>query len=116
MEVMKEKKISIDFSRLETMDDFHNTMKALFGFPDFYGNNMHALIDCLTSLRYPKDGMTSVTLEKNEVLLLEVNNLNYKNHEVVVALFSSIQYVNYRCTHLKDKESIIILLNQSNDF
>lgn len=113
---MKEKKLSIDFSKLETMEDFHDEMKVLFGFPDFYGKNTHSLIDCLTSLRYPEDGMTSFTLEENEILLLEVNNLNYKNHEMVVAFFSSIQYVNYRCTYLKDKESIIILLNQSSDF
>lgn len=113
---MKEKKLTIDFSKLETMEDFHNEMKVLFGFPDFYGKNINAFIDCLTSLRYPEDGMTSLTLEKDEVLLLEVNNLNYENYEMVVTFFSSIQFVNYRCSYSKEKESIIILLNQSTNF
>ncbi|MEE3664884.1 barstar family protein [Brenneria sp. g21c3] len=112
---MKVKRLYIDFSKLETMDDFHNEMKSIFGFPDFYGKNTHALIDCLTSLRYPDDGMTTITLKKDETLLLEVNNLNYRNIEVVNTFFSSIQYVNYRCAYLKDKEAIAILLNQSID-
>ncbi|EMH4164457.1 barstar family protein [Pluralibacter gergoviae] len=46
-------------SKPEIEDDFHNEMKILFGFHDFYGKNTHALIDCLTSLRYPEDGMVS---------------------------------------------------------
>ncbi|WP_072032321.1 barstar family protein [Erwinia sp. 9145] len=112
---MKTKKLSIDFSTLETIDDFHNKMKESFGFPDFYGKNTHAFIDCLTSLRYPEDGMTSITLKKDEILLLEVNGLNYKNSEIANTFFSSIQYVNYRCTYLKDKDAIVILLNQSSD-
>ena len=56
-----------------------------------------------------------VFLEKDQILLLEVNNLNYKNQEMMVEFCSAIQYINYSCAYMKDKESIIISLKQSAD-
>ena len=41
---------------------FHSVCKRLFGFPDFYGRNMDAWIDCMTSLDNPRDGLTAVTV------------------------------------------------------
>lgn len=38
---------------------FHTVFAKSFGFPGFYGRNMNAWIDCMTSLDDPSAGMTS---------------------------------------------------------
>lgn len=52
---------------------FHLACKEAFGFPDFYGANMNAWIDCLSYLS-EDDKMTKFVLSKNEILHIEVTN------------------------------------------
>jgi len=64
--------------RLETKDivdwpSFHEVCRSTFGFPDFYGRNMDAWIDCLTYLRNG-DGMSRFHLAPAERLHIEVVN------------------------------------------
>ncbi len=51
---------------------FHNRFADLFGFPDFYGANMDAWIDCMSSLDDPDAGLSTFHLETDERLVLEV--------------------------------------------
>src|SRR5262245_18506990 len=51
---------------------FHDEFTRVFGFPDSYGRNMNALIDCMTSLDAEQDGMTSIHVPPGAVLGLEV--------------------------------------------
>ena len=54
---MKFISIDIDFLDIyyknldEEYKNFHLKMSESFGFPDFYGKNLAALIDCLSDLR-----------------------------------------------------------------
>lgn len=50
---------------------FHRQSARVLGFPDFYGQNMDAWIDCLTYLD-EGDGMSSVVLEGDERLHITV--------------------------------------------
>jgi hypothetical protein len=50
---------------------FHQTCREAFGFPDFYGMNMNAWIDCLTHLD-EGDGMSRFHLASGETLNIEV--------------------------------------------
>lgn len=38
--------INIDFKNVKTLKDMHYMLKEIFGFSDFYGYNVNALIDC----------------------------------------------------------------------
>lgn len=40
----------IDCSRISSREEFHRTFAEVLSFPDWYGNNLDALHDCLTSL------------------------------------------------------------------
>lgn len=40
--------IIIDGERIKTTDDFHLEIKEKLEFPDYYGENLDALWDCLT--------------------------------------------------------------------
>jgi RNAse (barnase) inhibitor barstar len=48
--------VRIDGTRLQSWDAFHSAFASAFGFPDFYGRNMDAWIDCMTSLDSPGTG------------------------------------------------------------
>ena len=44
-------KISLDARRMNRKKEAHIYLKEQLGFPDYYGNNLDALHDCLTDLR-----------------------------------------------------------------
>jgi len=88
--------LSIDFSKIKTIDDFHDEMKELFGFPDFYGRNVHALIDCLSSLRFPDDGMTTINIGMDDVVVIEAINLSSLDGIIIKNLIFAIEAVNQR--------------------
>ena len=69
--------------------------KEKLGFPDFYGMNWDALIDCLSYLREPEAEMTKVSLEEDEVLLIYCNDLSkakFNSNDLV----DIIEWVNAR--------------------
>ena len=40
--------ITIDCGKIQTADDLHRLFRESLSFPDWYGNNLDALYDCLT--------------------------------------------------------------------
>jgi RNAse (barnase) inhibitor barstar len=65
--------VKIDASNIVDLDSFHAVFASAFGFPAFYGRNMNAWIDCLTSLDDPDAGMTTVHVRSGECLSLVVD-------------------------------------------
>ena len=88
--------MELDFSNIQDLESMHLLLKEKFGFPDFYGKNVNALIDCLTSLRHPEDYMTTIVLEKDEILILRIKSINFKYSIIINHLFISICDVNQR--------------------
>lgn len=88
--------LEIDFSGVEDLNSMHEILKESFGFPDFYGKNVNALIDCWTSLRFPEDGMTMITLDKEEVLLLRVKSFPLNKCILINHFLVAVQAVNER--------------------
>ena len=52
---------------------FHSTCREAFGFPEFYGNNKDAFIDCLTYID-ERDGMSNIVLGNGEMLKIELKS------------------------------------------
>lgn len=63
--------VTLDGAAIADWNSFHAQAKAVFGFPDFYGNNMDAFVDCLSYLR-DDDGMSTVRLGSDEVLQIDI--------------------------------------------
>ena len=42
--------INLDIKRMREKDEAHDYIKRMLGFPEYYGKNLDALYDCLTSL------------------------------------------------------------------
>lgn len=93
------KKIKINTDHICDWDSFHKEFKEALGFPDFYGNNMDAWIDCMTYLDDPDEGLSKINVHSGEILVLELNNVEsfkQKCSEQYDSLISCIAFVNYR--------------------
>lgn len=104
------KAVTIDLRGTTTTDQVHVALSAAFGFPDFYGNNYAALVDCWSSLRYPSDGMSTLTLDSLEDRLeLHVANLASCPTDVIRLILSAVEAVNHRA-RLNDLDEVLVLV------
>lgn len=69
---MQVKRVRIESEGITDWESFHEVLAEALGFPDFYGRNGDALIDCLSYVDDPEAGMMGITVGPNEVLRLEV--------------------------------------------
>jgi Barstar (barnase inhibitor) len=105
------KNLTLDLSEVKTLKQFHELLKETFGFPDFYGYNIHALIDCLSSLRYPDEGMSKVILDgADDVLLITVTGLMNMDDIISNNFLIAVEAVNYRNIAKGFKSSIYLNL------
>ncbi|MEJ2210694.1 MAG: barstar family protein [Anaerolineae bacterium] len=91
--------IRMDTKRIRGWATFHQEFKKVFGFPDFYGANMDAWIDCMSYLRDPDAGMSQITVGRGEQLMLEVvdsNGFRARCPEQFEALIECTAFVNRR--------------------
>ncbi len=89
--------VSVDCSKIQDWNSFHNESAKVFGFPDFYGRNMNAWIDCMTSLDAPEDGMTKVHAATEHVLTLHLENIGpFREHhpDLYAAIIECTAFVN----------------------
>jgi len=80
-------------------ETFHATFARVMGFPDFYGKNMNAWVDCLTYLDEPGDGMSNVVLYQGDILTLQLDEaraFRARCPEQFDALVASAAFVNHR--------------------
>lgn len=104
------KKIRIDFTRIKTENQLYDELSNLPGFPDFFGRNICALIDCLFNLRYPQAEMTKIHLTTSEYLLMELNDFSTASNEIQELLMLAIENVSLKCREKNQNPSIILLL------
>ncbi len=82
-------RVQVDGFAITDKVSFHRVFAAVMGFPEFYGNNMDAWIDCMEDLRTPENGMTRFAL--GHASLLEIELLNCEAfREAAGELFGSL--------------------------
>lgn len=104
-------KVCVDCSKIRDWSSLHDVFAAAFGFPAFYGRNMDAWIDCMTSLDNPEDGMTSIHSAKGQVLTLELENVRpfRKQHsELYLAIIESTAFVNWRRLEVGEPSVLVL--------
>lgn len=93
---------------------FHAASKAAFGFPDFYGDNISAWIDCLSYLR-DDDAMSCFRLAPNEVLTIQLQHAaQLRRHapEILAELEFCIAAVNERYADYGERPALQLLLSE----
>ena len=89
----------IDCANIKDWDSFHDEFNRVFEFPDFYGRNMDAWIDCMTSIDTPDDGLSGIHCERGGFLTIELDNVNTLNgdrSEYFEAITDCTAFVNWR--------------------
>ena len=91
---------------------FHSACRTAFGFPDFYGNNMDAWVDCLSYLR-DDEGMSKFRLGPDEVLQIEVADaelMRKQAPEVLEEMAFCIDAINERYADYGEKPALQLTL------
>jgi RNAse (barnase) inhibitor barstar len=92
-------KIFIDGKHLINRSGFHKEFKEKMGFPDFYGGNMDAWIDCMSYIDSKKAGTSKIVVNEGDSLIIEIKNskfLKQKNREIYNDLIECKEIVNER--------------------
>ena len=101
--------VRIDGKSIIDWDSFHNVFAEAFGFPDFYGRNMNAWIDCMTSLDEPANGITAVHGSPTDPVVLQLDNASSVPSEQFEAITECSAFVNWR--RLEVGEPAILMLS-----
>jgi barstar (barnase inhibitor) len=91
--------VKIDCARINDWKSFHDVFADAFGFPSFYGRNLDAWIDCMTSLDAAEDGMTELHCAPGAVFTLQLENVRdfrQRCPEQYTALIECAAFVNWR--------------------
>lgn len=98
--------VRLDTRRITDWDSFHDVFAEAFGFPAFYGRNMDAWIDCLSSLDAPEDGMTTVHAPPGGVVTLwleHVAEFARRCPELYDAIIECSAFVNFRLIEVGER-------------
>lgn len=104
--------VTIPVEKIADWPSFHDIFQRELGFPDFYGRNMNAWIDCMTSVDTPSDGMTTVTVQPGEILVLRIDEpFEFRRHcpEQYDALVECTAFVNFRRVEVGEHPVLALL-------
>lgn len=102
--------IPIDTSRVHDRSSFHDVFSEALGFPSWYGRNMDAWIDCVSSLDDPSFG-NAVVCEPGQIvtlLLSDARGFRDRFPAGFMALVECAAFVNWR--RMEGGEPTIIAL------
>ena len=91
--------VVIETRRIVDWESFHDEFASAFGFPGFYGRNMNAWIDCMTSLDDTGAGMSKIHCAPGSVVTLAVEDVQdfaRRCPEQYAALIECAAFVNWR--------------------
>ena len=103
--------VSIPTAKIVDWRSFHQVFQDALGFPEFYGRNMDAWIDCMTSIDKPDDGMSSVTVAPGELLIVQISDeLGHRCPEQYKAIVECSAFVNSRRVQVGEDPVLGLLL------
>jgi RNAse (barnase) inhibitor barstar len=90
--------IRLNATKFLTWNTFHSYFQRKFGFPDFYGRNINAWIDCMSDLDKPEYGMVkNISIRKGQCVVLRINNiddLKSQAHDIYMAIIECSAFIN----------------------
>jgi RNAse (barnase) inhibitor barstar len=91
--------VAISTRRIVDWESFHAVFGEALGFPDFYGGNLDAWIDCMTYLDDADAGMSTITCSPGSVVTLHLDDATdfaMRCAEQYAALVECTAFVNWR--------------------
>lgn len=90
---------------------FHINFAEVMGFPGFYGQNWDAWIDCMSSIDKPSDQMSKITVDRDELLEIEIlikDGNNYYKTQTWASFCSCVAAVNGRFARHESKVRLVV--------
>ena|ERR1022692_1315335 len=103
--------VNIDCAKIVDWPSFHSTFKEALGFPDFYGNNMSAWVDCMTCLDDPDAEMSRIHAPPKGVVVLELHNVkSFRSRcsEQYDAIVECSAFVNWLLLEKRDPPVLVL--------
>lgn len=103
--------IRVNGAKMTDWSSFFDEFSSAFGFPDFFGRNMNAWIDCMTNL---DEEFNAVQVQPGELVCIALDNAaNFKTRcpEQFQAFVECASFVNWR--RLEVGEPAILVLSFS---
>ena len=91
--------VPIDTRLITDWNSFHDVFARALGFPDYYGRNLDAWIDCMSSLNDPENTDNSVRAKPGEIVVLHFEHMaEFKNRcqKQYEAIIECAAFVNFR--------------------
>lgn len=104
--------VRLDGAQITDWSSFHAACQIAFGFPDYYGRNMDAFVDCLSYLR-DEEGMTKFRLKPSEVLQIEVlhaEQMRKQAPDILEEVAFCIEGINERYADYGEKPALELVL------
>jgi RNAse (barnase) inhibitor barstar len=104
--------VVIDTERIVDWSTFHAVFAEAMGFPGFYGKNMDAWIDCMSSVDDRDACMSKVAVEPRNVLTLQLESVTEfadRCPDQFAALIDAAAFVNWR--RIDQGESAVLALS-----
>ncbi len=109
------KYVTVDMMKITNWEDFHDRFSDTMGFPNFYGRNMSAWIDCMADLSSPDVvGMTKVQVPKGEHLVIVLKgtmDMDPVQVEIFKELSNAIAFVNDSKKDIPNSRKLLLLLS-----
>jgi hypothetical protein len=105
--------ITLPTDKIADWDTFHTVFRDMFGFPNFYGRNMNAWIDCMTYLDDPGSGMSNIVVANGGLVVIKVDEaaaFAAQCPEQYTALLESAAFVNHRRVKLGEPPILALML------
>jgi len=104
--------VQIDTTKIIGRSTFHEHCRDVFGFPDFYGENMDAWIDCLSYLT-ESDNLSRFILQENEQLQIQVSqfeSFNQRLPDLASSFLECVASVNMRYIAAGEIPRLVLVL------
>jgi RNAse (barnase) inhibitor barstar len=101
--------VAIDAAVITDFASFHEAFQRELGFPEIYGHNMDAWIDCMSELDDPMSKMTKIHGSAEDPVVLHLYNAGDIPREVFEALNEAAAYVNWK--RIEDGQPAILMLS-----
>ena len=100
--------VRVPTNEIVDWESFHAVFQRVLGFPDFYGRNMNAWVDCLTSADVADHGMVARDLVPGDgdvltLQLVDVDDFAARCPEQYDAVVECSAFVNWRRIELGNR-------------
>jgi len=105
--------VKIPAEKIHDWASFHDVFKSTLGFPNFYGSNINAWINCMTSIDSADDGLSKITVAPGSILILHIEDaFRFRDRcpEQYDALVECCGFVNYRRVEVGESPVLALLL------